>query len=75
MPKNPCYNTETKTDCPKRCAGCATTCEKWKTYLIEREAVYDERSKEYRAERDYIQYIEHNVNRRKKPNYNIGRNQ
>ena len=36
--KQPCAR-----DCPDRKAGCATTCEKWKSYVEERNAGYEER--------------------------------
>lgn len=36
--KQPCAR-----DCPDRVAGCATTCEKWKAYVEERNAGYEER--------------------------------
>lgn len=29
---NPCYNTKTKTDCPRRAAGCREKCNKFKIY-------------------------------------------
>lgn len=32
MLKAPCYNHETKTDCPRREMGCHAHCEKWKEY-------------------------------------------
>lgn len=38
--KQPCAR-----DCPDRVAGCATTCEKWKAYVEERNAGYEERRK------------------------------
>lgn len=40
---NPCYDRETKTDCPKRCAGCAGTCKKWADYVKARDEEYERR--------------------------------
>lgn len=37
-PKQPCSK-----DCPDRKAGCAINCEKWSTYLKEREVFYEKR--------------------------------
>ena len=39
----PCYNTATRTDCPRRHAGCQTSCREWKRYLVERDKIYVER--------------------------------
>lgn len=41
--KNPCFNEETRTDCPKRCAGCAVNCPEWAAYVKERDAEYERR--------------------------------
>lgn len=46
MAKAPCYNTETKTDCPRRCAGCAVDCPDWAKYVAERDAEYQKRKDE-----------------------------
>ena len=47
--KVPCYNTETKTDCPRRHAGCSADCPKWNKYLKERDEDYKQRAIEYNA--------------------------
>lgn len=47
--KNPCYDTETKTDCPDRCGGCQLNCPKWKAYLVERDELYKKRQIAYEA--------------------------
>lgn len=41
--KNPCFNEETRTDCPKRCAGCAVNCPEWAKYVEERNEEYRRR--------------------------------
>lgn len=41
--KNPCYNEQTKTDCPKRSQSCRLDCPKWAAYLIERDKEYERR--------------------------------
>ena len=46
MLKNPCFNSETKTNCSKRCAGCAATCPDWKKYSQERDEQYEQRRNE-----------------------------
>ena len=47
--RNPCYDPETKTDCPRRCAGCSAFCEDWDEYRKQRDAEYDRKFKEARA--------------------------
>ena len=49
--KNPCYNTETKTDCPERKFGCGATCPKWAEYVKLRDAEYECRHRENAKER------------------------
>lgn len=39
--KNPCYDTETKTDCPKRCGGCQFNCSEWAEYVEKRDKEYE----------------------------------
>lgn len=41
--ESPCYNRETKTDCPRRCAGCAVDCPDWAAHVSERDKVYKDR--------------------------------
>ena len=41
-PKPPCGK-----DCPDRKAGCAINCEKWKAYLVERNANYEKRREDF----------------------------
>lgn len=50
--KNPCFNEETRTDCPKRCAGCAVSCPDWAAYVKERDAEYERRKEQ--ADIDWI---------------------
>lgn len=52
--KNPCYNEETKTDCPNRKAGCAAKCEKWAEYVKLRDAEYLQRQTDAMLERPRI---------------------
>ena len=46
MAKSPCFNTDTKTDCPNRKSGCQCNCKDWKTYTGLRNAEYEQRKKE-----------------------------
>jgi hypothetical protein len=48
-PEPPCYNRQTKTDCPDRCGGCQLACEKWKAYVVERDKAYEKRMVEFYA--------------------------
>jgi hypothetical protein len=38
---NPCFDKKTRTSCPERCCGCASTCEKWAEYTEHRNKRYD----------------------------------
>lgn len=37
---SPCFNKETKTDCPNRHAGCAINCEKWAEWEERKQSIY-----------------------------------
>ena len=52
--KNPCYNEQTKTDCPDRSSGCGATCEKWAKYVKARDAEYERRHREAAEKRSRI---------------------
>lgn len=39
--KNPCYDVETKTDCPKRHGGCQLVCSEWDNYVKKRNKKYE----------------------------------
>ena len=41
--KNPCFNEETRTDCPRRKGGCQVGCPDWAAYVKERNAEYERR--------------------------------
>ena len=41
--ESPCYDRKTKTDCPRRCAGCSTSCPDWDGYLKKRDELYRKR--------------------------------
>lgn len=47
--KNPCYDVETKTDCPKRRGGCQFDCPEWDKYLEKRDEIYKQRAIEREA--------------------------
>lgn len=38
--KSPCFNVQTKTDCPKRHVGCTKDCPEWAKYVEERNEEY-----------------------------------
>jgi hypothetical protein len=46
MMRAPCYDPETKTDCPKRTAGCQISCKRWAKYVKERDEYYAQKNKE-----------------------------
>ena len=37
---NPCFDKKTRTSCPDRCVGCASSCKRWEAYVTERDAQY-----------------------------------
>lgn len=49
--KNPCFNEETRTDCPKRKGGCAVDCPEWAAYVKERDAEYKRRQEQAEIDR------------------------
>ena len=49
---NPCYNKKTKTDCQKRCVGCAKDCPEWTEYVRQRDVKYEERKEHSRINND-----------------------
>lgn len=51
---NPCYDKETKTDCPKRYPGCGADCPKWAKYVVKRDAEYERRHRETAEQRNRI---------------------
>ena len=62
--ESPCYDRETKTDCPDRCGGCQIKCERWQAYVVERQKVYDKRLSDFHAnavicESSYDAHIRH----------------
>lgn len=39
--ESPCYDRKTKTDCPRRSAGCAVNCPDWEKYAKQRNEMYE----------------------------------
>lgn len=56
--QNPCYNTLTKTDCPRRTAGCAVGCKEWADYVKAKDEMYLKRyndgTQSYHRESEYL---------------------
>lgn len=46
---NPCFNSKTKTDCPRRCVGCASACPDWAEYTQKRNDQYEQAYVEKKA--------------------------
>ena len=57
MIQNPCYDLLTKTDCPRRCVGCRSSCTEWAFYMKAKEEEYAERLKICQAKNSEIGYI------------------
>lgn len=64
--ENPCYNTQTKQDCPQRSQGCAVTCEAWAHYVVKRERERALRHKRELEQRDVKAVSIHGINGYKK---------
>ena len=43
VPKPPCFDESTNTDCPKRHVGCRSECEEWRKYEEARMPYYKEK--------------------------------
>ena len=48
MTRPPCYDVETRTDCPRRYVGCKAGCEEWHQWL----ALHAEEKDKIRREKD-----------------------
>lgn len=56
MERPPCYNYETKTDCPKRAVGCHSKCYEWAIYK-KAKAVEDKKRRQQReADRAFFDH-------------------
>jgi hypothetical protein len=47
--ENPCFDSTTKTSCPRRCEGCHSNCPEWKAYEVKRDEMYAKRKVKYEA--------------------------
>lgn len=71
--KNPCFNRETRTDCPRRHAGCAVDCPDWAAYVKERDAEYERRKIQFEVDsisydgmrKAQARYIKREINRQR----------
>lgn len=52
MTKPPCYNPETKGDCPRRYVGCRASCEAWHEWLVIHAEEKEKRYAIYRRDKD-----------------------
>lgn len=52
--KNPCFDKETRTDCPRRHSGCAVDCLDWAAYEKARNEEYERRRVKFEV--DSISY-------------------
>ena len=60
---NPCYDKQTKKDCPNRTSDCALTCPKWQNYLELRNGKYEEQYKNRHLQS--LAYIKHKPPRKR----------
>lgn len=63
--KNPCYDPETQTDCPKRKVGCRKDCKAWSEWEAERREHYNEKLKTAKRTAVTMDYY-HELNRKVK---------
>lgn len=56
MTQSPCFNEKTRTDCPKRCVGCKSSCAEWAKWEIihARERAEINRKKRHSMEADTV---------------------
>ena len=52
MTRPPCYNPETKGDCPRRYVGCRASCEAWHEWLVIHAEEKEQRYTIYRRDKD-----------------------
>ena len=64
--KPPCFDTVTKTDCSRRCVGCAKTCPDWAEYIEKRNTVYKDRVVNGEHKHMYGRLHTHNLDRFRK---------
>lgn len=62
---SPCYDKKTKTDCPRRCGGCAVNCPEWAAYVAERNELYKQRARDC-AHNDFSPGYKQRINNKKK---------
>lgn len=60
----PCYDTKTRTDCPRRAVGCRSTCEAWQAYEVQAAAERAMRAKDAEERRALWEHYDR-VRRRK----------
>ena len=70
VPKPPCYDESTHTDCSDRKSGCRSECERWQNYEVARMKYYKERliekdSKYRPISRRALKYYYERMNKRK----------
>ena len=58
----PCFDTSTRTDCPRRHAGCAATCPDWAKYEKKRKERYEKRADESKQFTDYAEVRKKRMN-------------
>jgi hypothetical protein len=63
---HPCFDRETRTDCPDRHAGCAATCPKWAEYEQQKNERYAERKQRARDDTNYILVRGHGMGKYRK---------
>ena len=56
---SPCYDEKTHVDCPDRCIGCHSICEKWKEHEKKKEKQYAENKEKYRTRIEFCDRMRH----------------
>lgn len=51
---HPCFDEKTKTDCPRRHAGCAVNCPEWAAWEKERAERYKQHARDLEADRAIV---------------------
>lgn len=54
-PTPPCFDVQSRQDCPRRHAGCAATCPEWAKYEKQRKAGYEKVDEYHKATEAYRQ--------------------
>lgn len=63
MPTPPCWDPQTRSDCPFRSVLCHVNCAKWQMYEREKTEYYAKQAKEREKKRNILEYQNNIINK------------